>query len=744
MAQDRKINKTLGEIQLFEPFFIPSVEWNNGVCNFASIPSFPDFEVSASIELLSDGALGVQCVIVRNITTGDILKEFKSEKKPKPYVMIGDRKPNGKKQQKFSLNLFKEAHNILDVNGKLFPAKRDERWCRLRAFPDYFVSSTGRVLREEFLLVAKPQKHAMVHLRQVDGSQFKKKVAKLVAAAFFGARPEGKLVWHKDGDLSNCCANNLEYKTQHEAYLAYCEAHPSLLRPACDVYRDFELRHGIPNSNKIVRHDNGKTYVDLSFWHVDLSGYEIDQDGIIIKDGKTCPVSIDGSCIKLKTSTKTFSPSPKNLHQQAFNLFDENGEVPSDARWRVSSAYPGYALTDATSVSTQNLSRAERYSGFIVNLKTMTILDGAKNNGYPLVSIQNSSGKNENKLMSHLVLEYFGMPPMSKDHKHVNHKYGSATLDNSLENLEWCTHAENMHHKNITGFAGNPRDTHAVEQAEKTTDDTITLEALNADASLRWLPISHEIIDTEQANVAHHSISDSTVKEHAGLLKSPSGKIFMPIKSKKGYLIHHFLNKSVLVHRLIAAAIYGLPNDEHGKPITNYQELKMIPCEHLGVGSDGKDDKTDNRSVNIRWGTAKSNIERAHGNAIRVISRDGDISDHPSIKEASRQLGLCATSLTAVSSGRSAHHKGFIVLNVKDGVASKPKRKRRAHIRESLVKIRKVIRGDGTEFIEFESQAAAAASTAIEIGKKCSPQNVGACCLGKLKTYRGFTWKFKE
>lgn len=49
-----------------------------------------------------------------------------------------------------------------------------------------------------------------------DGKRTHCKVAKLVAEAFLGKRPEGLVICHIDGNESNDCVSNLEYKTQKE------------------------------------------------------------------------------------------------------------------------------------------------------------------------------------------------------------------------------------------------------------------------------------------------------------------------------------------------------------------------------------------------------------------------------------------------------------------------------------------------------------------------------------------------
>ncbi len=70
------------------------------------------------------------------------------------------------------------------------------------------------------------------------------------------------------------------------------------------------------------------------------------------------------------------------------------------------------------------------------------------NAGYPIISMSNS-GLVKNRMVHQLVAASF--IPNTHNKPHINHKDGDKT-NNNMENLEWCTHKENMQHGFATGL----------------------------------------------------------------------------------------------------------------------------------------------------------------------------------------------------------------------------------------------------------------------------------------------------
>ena len=85
-------------------------------------------------------------------------------------------------------------------------------------------------------------------------------------------------------------------------------------------------------------------------------------------------------------------------------------------------------------------------TGEIRNVKTKKILKSFINNGYLSIRIKN---KNFTGLVHRIVLIAFKPIEDNKNYV-VNHIDGN-TLNNNIDNLEWCTQKENIYHsKNIT------------------------------------------------------------------------------------------------------------------------------------------------------------------------------------------------------------------------------------------------------------------------------------------------------
>ena len=88
------------------------------------------------------------------------------------------------------------------------------------------------------------------------------------------------------------------------------------------------------------------------------------------------------------------------------------------------------------------------------------ILKGGKTNGNPhpyrFIALV-GSGRNDikHKYIHRLVAEAFVSNPLNLPE--VNHKNGN-TLDNRVENLEWCTHYQNMRHASESGVLSKGQD----------------------------------------------------------------------------------------------------------------------------------------------------------------------------------------------------------------------------------------------------------------------------------------------
>lgn len=97
---------------------------------------------------------------------------------------------------------------------------QEELWAVVEGFPDYQVSNLGRIVHKDH--PNRPRKLALNHKgfptlvlfnSEHPGSRYLRQVNKLVATAFLGPPISKKMdsVWHLDGDLENCYADNLKW-----------------------------------------------------------------------------------------------------------------------------------------------------------------------------------------------------------------------------------------------------------------------------------------------------------------------------------------------------------------------------------------------------------------------------------------------------------------------------------------------------------------------------------------------------
>lgn len=98
----------------------------------------------------------------------------------------------------------------------------NEAWRPVPGFPDYEVSSFGRIKsykRGSPKIIkdcAGNQGYRVVNLVESFRKQKTVYIHRLVALAFLGPRPEGLVVRHRDGDQNNNRLSNLIYGTQQE------------------------------------------------------------------------------------------------------------------------------------------------------------------------------------------------------------------------------------------------------------------------------------------------------------------------------------------------------------------------------------------------------------------------------------------------------------------------------------------------------------------------------------------------
>lgn len=135
-----------------------------------------------------------------------------------------------------------------------------EEWRPVVGFPDYRISSFGRVLsgRRSRGREWRPMRpgtdndgYLKVLLRTVDNRSRTMPIHRMVAEAFHGPRPPGQQIRHLDGNPQNNVLSNLRYgsATENTRDSIRHGTHPMTRRAAC--------KHGHP-------YDEANTYVHAS------------------------------------------------------------------------------------------------------------------------------------------------------------------------------------------------------------------------------------------------------------------------------------------------------------------------------------------------------------------------------------------------------------------------------------------------------------------------------------------------
>lgn len=125
------------------------------------------------------------------------------------------------------------------------------------------------------------------------------------------------------------------------------------------------------------------------------------------------------------------------------------------ADWEVWRPVVGYELS--YEVSTEGRVRSlDRVDTNGRTRRGVILVNLIGSSGYPQVNLH-YGGHQETRHVHRLVIEAFGTEP--KDGEEVRHMNGNP-LDNSIANLAWGTHLENMHDQQVHGTHKNSVKTH--------------------------------------------------------------------------------------------------------------------------------------------------------------------------------------------------------------------------------------------------------------------------------------------
>lgn len=211
-----------------------------------------------------------------------------------------------------------------------------------------------------------------------------------------------------------------------------------------------------------------------------------------------------------------------------------------------------------------------------------------------------------------------------------------------------------------------------------------------------------------------------------GRVRNKSGHIKSQQTHYKGYkvvgLCKYGKPKTCKVHRLVAEAF--LPNPEN-KPVVG----------HTKTMENGLEDKTANEAWNIAWMTQKENANYGTLPERRSEASSGDKNPMYGVHITGENHPMYGKHLSEetkkkISAGLSGKRSGE--KNPFFG---------EKHSEETLKKMRKEVYQytvDGKLIKKYPGAIVAAKENGYSVG------NISSCCNGKIKTYKGYIWKYSS
>ena len=317
--------------------------------------------------------------------------------------------------------------------------------------------------------------------------------------------------------------------------------------------------------------------------------------------------------------------------------------------------------------------------GKVRNKNTGRILKASNKSGYYCVGLSNKKTKTIS--VHQLVAKAFINNPENKSQ--INHK-DKNSLNNCLENLEWCSNKENSIHRskgvkqttnqNLEIYRINLNTNEiiekyiSIEEAAKWVRDNKLTSNLNSARScisncvreitkssygFKWEKVEQNCLENEEWRevIINNNKAEGYFVSSLGRFKNKKGIIMKDYKPHhSGYVYLRVNIQKYALHRLIAQTF--IPNLEN-KPFVN----------HI----DGN--KINNSVSNLEWCTCSENnlhnykVGLNKGHKRKIIQYDlflNEINKFGTIKEASKKLNICYSSIKAVLYKKQNTSGGFI------------------------------------------------------------------------------------
>lgn len=232
-------------------------------------------------------------------------------------------------------------------------------------------------------------------------------------------------------------------------------------------------------------------------------------------------------------------------------------------------------------------------------------------------------------------------------------------------------------------------------------------------------------------NIVINNISTSYyVTEDGKCYNNITGKYLKgQINCRNGYLSYYLTMPNgdktrQYAHRLVAQAF--IPNDDKRKTEIN----------HI----DG--DKTNNCSDNLEWVTPKENQEHALKNELRkynhvfCFTKSKElVAEYKNCTEASRAAGISKDLILQELNKPVKTLTGNFYWSKENTLGTTKDYKKNCGKAKAVNQYSK----DGKYIMTYPSTGIAAKALGVKKGS-----HVGECCRGKIKTYKGFVWRYVD
>nr|QBK86537.1 MAG: HNH endonuclease [Marseillevirus LCMAC102] len=362
----------------------------------------------------------------------------------------------------------------------------NKTWNRIPEFPDYYVSEDGNIWSKQSHRLLKTQMkcgYENVTLRK-NKTNYGKTIHRLVALAFIPNPDNLRVVNHKDGVKTNNHISNLEWVTQKENII---HAHKlglsiSFSRSVCQLDKHKNLVYTFSSIKEASEKTNvrGSHIVDVCkgrrskekgwYWcyaedlesfrakkikHGHQKGvYQIDKNTTeVVKIWDSMKEAASGVGVNPATISRACSNSltvKKYLWKHVPIEKEDLSNINYSEKWVVIPEYPNYAISPS----------GEIYSKFLK--RPMRCQISAR--GYKSIGLINKDGRSTTNVVHVLVAKAYIPNPDNKPF--VNHKNNNKQ-DAKVENLEWCTHKENMQHSVLNGHHKGCRAINQIKNGQK-------------------------------------------------------------------------------------------------------------------------------------------------------------------------------------------------------------------------------------------------------------------------------------